>query len=261
MTYIIPIVILAACGLIAGILLTLASDFFYVKTDERVQKINDTLPQANCGACGFAGCADYADAIINSGAATNLCHPGGEKTSLKIAEILGVSAADVVPMTAVVHCNGNCDSTKAQFDFGGIQSCEAVKRFYSGNGACKFGCIGLGDCASICEHNAITIKNGLAAVSPSLCRGCGLCVAKCPNGIISIKPKSSVTAVLCSSEDNGRSTRLVCSKGCIGCKICEKKCPNGAISVVNSHAVIDYEKCTSCGICIAACPAKVINEV
>lgn len=259
MTYIIPVLILGICGLGAGILLTIASKVFYIEVDERVGRIGEALPQANCGACGYAGCADYADAIVNNNAPANLCRPGGVESAEKIAEILGVTAADVIPMTAVIHCNGDCNATKPQFDFGGVQSCKAVKRFYGGNGVCKYGCIGLGDCTSVCEHNAIQIENGLARVIPTLCGACGQCAAECPNQLISIKPKSKTVDVLCSSRDNGKATKLACSNGCIGCKLCEKKCPVGAINVVDSHAVIDYEKCTSCGQCKAACPVKAIN--
>lgn len=259
MTYLIPALILGGCGVLAGILLTVASKVFHVEVDERVEKISASLPQANCGACGFAGCADYADAIVNNGAATNLCRPGGADAAAKIAEVLGTAAADVIPMTAVVHCNGDCNATKPQFDFDGVQSCKAVKRFYAGNGMCKYGCIGLGDCAAVCEHDAIKIENGVARVIPALCAACGQCTTVCPNNLISIKPKSKTIDVLCSSAAAGKATKLACSNGCIGCKICEKKCQHGAIKVENNHASIDYEKCTGCGDCKAACPVKAIH--
>ncbi len=259
MTYLIPTLILGGCGLIAGILLTVAAKVFYVKVDERIEKIGSSLPQANCGACGYAGCSDYADAIVNNGAPTNLCRPGGAEAASAIAEILGTAVADVIPMTAIIHCNGDCNATKLQFDFDGIQSCKAVKRFYGGNGMCKYGCIGLGDCVAVCEHDAIKIVNGVAKVIPALCGACGQCAAVCPNQLISIKPKSSNIDVLCSSAANGKATKLACSNGCIGCKICEKKCPNEAIRVENFHAKIDYEKCTNCGICKTSCPVKVIH--
>lgn len=259
MTYLIPALILGGCGILAGILLTVASKVFYVEVDERIEKIGEALPQANCGACGYAGCADYANAIVNNGAPTNLCRPGGGEAASKIASILGTEAADVVPMTALVHCNGNCDATKPQFDFDGVQSCKAVKRFYSGNGMCKYGCIGLGDCAAVCEHDAIKITNGIAKVIPELCKACGQCADACPNKLISLKPKSKTVDVLCSSAANGKATKLACSNGCIGCKMCEKKCQNGAIKVENFHAVIDYDKCTGCGECKSVCPVKAIH--
>ncbi|MCM1133442.1 MAG: RnfABCDGE type electron transport complex subunit B [Ruminococcus flavefaciens] len=259
MTYIIPALILGVCGILAGILLTVASKVFYVKVDERIEKISESLPQANCGACGFAGCADYADAIVNSNAPGNLCRPGGAESANKIAEILGTSAGDVIPMTAVVHCNGDCNATKTQFDFDGVQSCKAVKRFYGGNGMCKYGCIGLGDCMNVCEYNAISIKDNLARINTAVCKGCGQCANVCPNHLISVRPKSNTVDVLCSSSANGKATKLSCSNGCIGCKICEKKCLNGAIKVENFHASIDYTKCTNCGECRNACPVKAIH--
>ena len=259
-TYIIPALILGGCGILAGVLLTVAAKVFHVEVDERIEKIGESLPQANCGACGFAGCADYAAAIVQKGAATNLCRPGGADAAGKIAAILGTAAAEVVPMTAVVHCNGDCDATQTAFEFDGVQSCKAVKRFYGGNGTCKFGCIGLGDCVNECEHDAIKVVNGVAKVIPSLCGACGQCAAVCPNNLISIKPLAKHIDVLCSSGDNGKATKIACKNGCIGCKICEKKCPNGAITVNNFHASIDYDKCTNGGVCMEACPVKVIHS-
>ena len=260
-TYLVPVLILAGCGILAGVLLTVAAKVFYVKVDERIEKIAASLPQANCGACGFAGCADYASAIVNNGAPTNLCRPGGADAAGKIAGILGVAAADVVPMAAVVRCNGDCNATSPAFDFDGVQSCKAVKRFYGGTGMCKFGCIGLGDCMAVCERNAIKIENGIAKVVPLLCGACGQCAAVCPNQLIEIRPLNKHVEVLCSSAANGKDTKLSCKNGCIGCKICEKKCPEGAITVTDFHASVDHDKCTNCGTCIEACPVKAIHRV
>ncbi|MGN0579536.1 MAG: RnfABCDGE type electron transport complex subunit B [Ruminococcus sp.] len=260
MTYLIPVLVLCACGILAGVLLTVAAKVFHVEVDERIEKISAVLPQANCGACGYAGCADYAAAVIEKGAPTNLCRPGGADAAGKIAGILGTAASEVIPMTAIVRCSGDCNATDTAFEFDGVQSCRAVKRFYGGSGLCKYGCIGLGDCASVCEHDAIRIENGVAKVITSLCGACGQCAKACPNGIIAIKPVSKHIEVLCSSEANGKTTKQSCKNGCIGCKICEKKCPNGAIKVENFHASINYDLCTNCGECMAACPVKAIHS-
>ena len=163
-------------------------------------------------------------------------------------------------MAAVVHCNGNCEATQTAFDFDGVQSCKAVKRFYGGNGLCKYGCFGLGDCAAVCEHDAVVIKNGVASIIPELCGACGQCAAACPNKLITIRPKSAKVDILCSSAANGKQTKLSCKNGCIGCRICEKKCPNGAITVNDNHSFIDYDKCTGCGVCADVCPTKAIHK-
>ncbi|MBR1724120.1 MAG: RnfABCDGE type electron transport complex subunit B [Ruminococcus sp.] len=261
LTYLIPVLIVGGCGVLAGVLLTVASKVFYVKVDERIAKISEALPQANCGACGYAGCADYANAIVNGGAETNLCRPGGADAAADIAAILGTEAAEVVPMTAVVKCSGDCDSVREEFEFGGLRSCKAVKRYYGGSSSCKFGCIGMGDCAEVCEYGAITVKDGLARVTPPKCVACGKCAAVCPNQLIAIKPLAQHTMVLCSSKENGRNTRLACRKGCLGCRLCQRNCTSGAITITDNHAVIDHEKCTNCGVCVETCPAKVIHWV
>lgn len=111
-TYVLPILIFAVLGLLAGVLLTVASKVFEVKVDERIEKISEVLPQANCGACGFAGCGDYATAIVEQGAATNLCKPGGMATAAQVSGIMGTEAEEMVPEVAVLHCNGNCNATQ-----------------------------------------------------------------------------------------------------------------------------------------------------
>lgn len=258
-TYILPVLIFAGLGLLAGVLLTAASKVFEVKTDERIEKISEILPQANCGACGCAGCADYANAIITKGTAANLCRPGGPETAKKISEITGTDAGEVIPSVAVLHCSGDCNATGIKYNFTGIRTCASVKRFYSGNSTCSFGCVGFGDCAQACEHNAIMIFDDIAHINENLCLGCGQCADVCPNKLITIKPKASKTVVRCSSGDNGKVTKLNCKNGCIGCKMCEKACEAGAITVTDFHASIDYSKCTDCGACAEKCPVKVIE--
>ena len=140
------IILVTVIGLIGAVILVAASIFMYVPVDERVEKITGVLAGANCGACGCAGCADYAKSIVEDGNAINKCTPGGAKSVAAIAEIMGVEATASEPMKAVVTCSGTCDKTSKRYEFDGIHSCQAVKGLYGGDGLCKFGCLGYGDC-------------------------------------------------------------------------------------------------------------------
>jgi Na+-translocating ferredoxin:NAD+ oxidoreductase RNF subunit RnfB len=252
-----PVLAFCGMGLLVGVLLTVASKIFAVKSDETAEAVLEALPGVNCGACGYAGCSDYANAVA-AGAEVNLCKPGGRESAEKIAAIMGVVAGEIVPQVAVVRCLGDADGTAQKFDYKGVQSCAAANRFYSGSESCSFGCLGFGDCAKVCPENAIEIKNRLAAIDKTRCIGCGMCVKACPDGIIMLRDVGKLFDVACKSTSNGRDTRDICKKGCIGCKICEKNCPEKAITVEDNLARIDYSKCKNCGICAEKCPRKTI---
>ena len=100
------ILVLTGIGLVAAAILVVAAKIMFVPTDERVSEIQEALPNANCGACGFAGCSDYAAAVASGKAATNLCVPGADAVAAKVAGIMGVAAEDVVEMLGVVRCRG-----------------------------------------------------------------------------------------------------------------------------------------------------------
>ena len=138
-TYILPILIFAVLGVLAGVLLTFASKVFAVKTDEKLEKINEMLPNINCGACGYSGCADYAVALLKNEAAVNLCKPGGDKTAVELSELLGIEFQDVLEEVAFVRCAGSCNNTSTKYVFDGTQSCVAAGRFYKGSKVCTSG--------------------------------------------------------------------------------------------------------------------------
>lgn len=257
---VVPVLIFAAIGAIAGTLLILGSKFFAVEVDEKVTKIAEALPNANCGACGYAGCADYAKAVAEGKAPNNKCKPGGSDAAKAIAAIMGQEALEAEREVAYVRCNGCLDASEDRYNFISTQSCSATERFYNGKRMCRSGCDGLGDCAAVCDRDAICIVNGVAVVNPEKCGACGKCVAACPNNLIVIRPYKQKVDVRCSSRDPGKIAKDVCKNSCIGCKLCEKKCPEGAITVTDNHATIDYSKCTNCGACAAACPRKCIEN-
>lgn len=253
------IILVTVIGLIGAVILVAASIFMYVPVDERVEKITGVLAGANCGACGCAGCADYAKSIVEDGNAINKCTPGGAKSVAAIAEIMGVEATASEPMKAVVTCSGTCDKTSKRYEFDGIHSCQAVKGLYGGDGLCKFGCLGYGDCTRACAFDAIHIVDGIAKVDREKCTGCGACAAACPKSVIEMaSDMEEKPLVLCHNTEKGPVVMKECQTGCIGCMKCQKTCPSEAIKVTNFLASIDYSKCTGCGQCVEVCPKHVI---
>lgn len=251
--------IVAAIGVLCALLLVIASKYMHVETNEKEKAIRDVLPGANCGACGFTGCDGYAKALANGEVSkTNLCVPGADAVSAKIAELTGLQAEDVIEQVATVKCLGDCNMTKDKCEYSGIESCVAARMLYGGKGMCTFGCLGYGDCAKVCPNNAICIENGIAHVNTKLCSGCGLCKRTCPQHVITLMADVDKVIVTCSNKEKGAVTRQKCSHGCIGCKKCEKNCPTEAIVVENNLASIDYEKCINCGLCAKNCPVSCI---
>lgn len=246
-------------GLLSAVMLSAASKVMSVKTDERFAPVRECLPGANCGACGYAGCDAYAQALISdSGVKTNLCVPGGAKTSRGISEALGVEFSDVKAVNAVVRCGGDCDMTSDKMNYQSAESCKAARLFYGGKGECAYGCLGLGDCVAVCPTNAIEIVRGIAFVDRTLCIGCGLCAKTCPNRVIEMIPADAKTYVACNSRDKGAAVVKKCKFGCIACKKCERECPDAGFVVEDNLARIDYEKGNPGAQCAEVCPRKCI---
>ena len=253
------VIVVVAIALIAGVILSIASIVFAVPVDEKAEAIAGVLPGANCGACGYAGCSGYAEALAKGEAEIGLCSPGGPDVAEECAEILGVSAGSMEKKVAIIQCAGTCSVVDKKMDYAGIDSCAAAAVLFGGDSACQYGCLGHGDCAAVCPENAITICNGLATVNEDLCVGCGLCAKACPKNVIMIEAQKWTQHVRCKNTDKGAETRKTCKVGCIGCMKCQKECEAGAITVTNFNATIDYSKCTNCGHCKDVCPVKAIQ--
>lgn len=253
------VAILGIMGAIFGLVLAIASKVFAVKTDERLEPLTNALPGANCGGCGFSGCAAYAQAILDGKAKIGLCAAGGQAAADEMARIMGMKKVESRRMVAMVRCRHKDILKKGQYQ--GITSClAATKVAGKGPNVCEYGCIGYGDCAAACKFDAMHIVNGCAMVDPNKCTGCMCCAAACPKGLILKVPYEADIIVACSNHDKGADTRKACDIGCIGCKICEKNCPNDAIHVIDNLAVIDHTKCDSCGICAEKCPRHLISD-
>lgn len=255
-----PVLLVVAAGLIASVLLVIASHVFYVEVDERVSNVREILPGANCGGCGFAGCDDYAAAVVNDESVScSCCSPGGAATAEKIAEMLGRNAGGGEKQVAQVMCNGTDQASRKILEWQGMQTCAGAKGFFNGMSACSYGCIGLGDCVNACAFNAIGIIDGVAKVNRDDCVACGACARSCPQKIIKMIPFKSQVSVLCSSHDKGGVAKKNCDNACIGCGKCTKVCKFEAITVNDFLASIDYDKCKVCGMCVKECPTGAIN--
>ena len=246
---------MAGLGMVLSIVLGLAAKVFYVYVDPRIESILDILPGANCGGCGYAGCNDYAEAIVLHGASPNLCVAAGPATTEGVCTLMGMSAQLGERKVARIFCQGDDHHAVKRFEYSGAEDCRAAIVSTGGDKACGYGCVGLGTCVRSCPFGALTMgDNGLPLVNEFLCTGCGNCVQICPRHIPQLIPASQKTANLCSSHDAGKTVKQVCSSGCIACGICTKKCPEKAVSMSDKLAVVDGNSCTGHMVCIEKCP-------
>ncbi len=251
------ILVLGVMGGVFGLVLAIASQVFRVEKDERLEPVTEALPGANCGGCGYSGCAAYAQAIVDGTAKLGLCAAGGKESVDKIAAIMGMEPVEMERKVALVRCQGTHAAQKGRYD--GIRDCAAAAKIAGGGpGRCTYGCLGLGNCVRACPEGAMSLQDGVARVDREICVGCMLCQSACPQGLIEAVPYAQQVVTPCASREKGAVVRKICDVGCIGCKLCEKACQFDAIHVTDNLARIDYSKCTGCGACAEKCPQHLI---
>ena len=88
-----------------------------------------------------------------------------------------------------------------------------------------------------------------------------MCTQVCPQKILSTIAADTKGAFVGCSNKNPNKTQILklCKTGCIKCGKCEKQCKEGAIHLVDLIPVVDYTKCTACGVCVEGCPTKVLS--
>jgi Na+-translocating ferredoxin:NAD+ oxidoreductase RNF subunit RnfB len=250
-----------ALAFVLGTGLGFFREFFAVPQDPLAGKIRDVLPGANCGACGFPGCDNYAAAIASGASGINNCTVGGVAVAEKLSAIMGVSAS-VVQVTAVLACQGSRAHAPLKGTYTGLQTCRGAKLSSGGTKLCSWGCLGFGDCVLVCPFGALSMgDDGLPKVDYAKCTGCKLCVGECPQGLLRELPKNQRGALaLCSNRNPVKSMVMkTCKAGCIKCELCVKNCPEQCITMRNFVPVVDYARCSSCGTCAAKCPTKVLK--
>ncbi|MBL7140760.1 MAG: RnfABCDGE type electron transport complex subunit B [Planctomycetes bacterium] len=256
--------VLGVLAVVFAVLLAVAHRFFRVHVDPRQERIEQILPGANCGSCGYGGCAAYAEAVAKGEAAPDRCTPGGPECAVTIAEVMGVQVAGFVPKVAVIKCQGSCEYTHDRFRYVGERDCRAATATQHGQTACPYACLGLGSCVRACPFDAMVMDEatGLPRVLEERCTACGTCAEVCPKNIIEILPKEQYVHVLCRNRDTGKAVRQVCKAGCIACRRCEKVCPveGSAVHVNDNLAEVDMATCINCGKCVRACPVNCIGD-
>ena len=259
---------LSSIGTMAAIILYFVAQKFKVIEDPRIDEVENLLPAANCGGCGFPGCRAFAEECVKREDLSKLyCPPSGNEGMCVIAEYLGKELAPKEPMVAVVRCGGSIDHRPQINIYDGAKSCAIAHHLYGGQTGCVYGCLGLGDCVVSCKFDAMKIdpKTGLTVVDEEKCTACRACVEACPRNIIELRrkgPKSRRIFVSCVNNDRGAVSRKNCMVSCIGCKRCVKVCDKvHAITVENFLAYIDYNKCVLCRKCVKECPTGAIREI
>ncbi len=261
------LITLSLLGAVLAVILYFVAQKFKVVEDPRIDTIQELLPGANCGGCGYPGCRGFAETVVKNGSLDNMnCPAAGSEGMKKIAEAMGLSVEEKEPQIAVVRCNGSFENRKKTRIFDGPSSCAIEHSLFSGDTDCAYGCLGLGDCVVACPFDAIHIdeKRGLPVVDEEKCVACGLCVKACPKNIIELRNKGKNNRriyVSCINKDKGADAKRACDVACIGCGKCAKECKFEAISIENSLAYIDFSKCKLCRKCASVCPTGAILEI
>jgi electron transport complex protein RnfB len=261
---------LGLLGTVAAVILYFVAQKFKVIEDPKIDLVDDVLPKANCGGCGFPGCRAFAEALVKSADVNKSidglnCPVGGNDVMKDAAAILGLEVQEQDPLIAVIRCNGSKANSPAKIDYDGPSTCAFAHNLYAGEGGCPHGCLGLGDCVASCDFDAIHMnpETGLPEVNDK-CVACGACVKACPRGIIELRPKGKKDRrifVSCINEEKGGVAKKNCAVACIGCSKCFKVCPFEAITMNNNLAYIDPIKCKLCRKCVEVCPTDAIHEL
>jgi len=239
---------LGAIGLIAAIILFFVAQKFKVIEDPRIDEVEDVLPAANCGGCGYAGCRNFAEEIVKSGTLEGFnCPVGGNDMMADVAKIMGLEAEAKDPEIAVLRCNGTKANSPHKALYNGAKSCFVAHALFAGEGGCPFGCLGCGDCVAACDFDAMYMdeETGLPVIKDN-CVACGACVKACPRNILELRKRGKKDRrifVSCINEEKGAPAKRNCSVACIGCGKCEKVCKFEAITIKNNLSYIDPLKC------------------
>ncbi|NQU27258.1 MAG: RnfABCDGE type electron transport complex subunit B [Candidatus Marinimicrobia bacterium] len=229
-------------GLLFSAGLAIANKKLYVEEDARIAEVMEELPGANCGGCGYPGCANFAENVVNGKALIGGCPVNTDDGAEAIARIMGVDAETGERLIARVICRGGDYETAKKGIYDGIQSCTAAHLMGGGDRLCEYGCIGYGECVEVCPFDAMYMNdNNLPVVIDDKCTGCGNCAEICPRAVIEMHPESHKLFILCNNHDTPKVSRQVCIRACVGCGLCVRAVEEGEIIMDDNLAKINYD--------------------
>jgi Na+-translocating ferredoxin:NAD+ oxidoreductase RNF subunit RnfB len=261
-TLIIALATMGGLGFIFAGGLAFADKKLRVEENPLIAKVNELLPNANCGACGNAGCYDFAVKVVEGKLAPTSCPVCDEEAAAEIAKLTGGDGVNAIKLLPRILCGGGDGKAKNKdVHYKGPSKCALTDIVAGGDKKCSYGCLGGGDCVEACKFNAIYIGNDkLPVVIEELCKGCGLCAQACPRGIIEMHPAERDLFVYCKSHDDPKTSKENCSAACIGCGICARN-SNGAVEIIDNLAVINYELLNPGEIPIEKCSTRAIKKI
>jgi Na+-translocating ferredoxin:NAD+ oxidoreductase RNF subunit RnfB len=259
MSIIIAIAALGVLTLLLAVMLIIANKKLYVYEDPRIDNVEDMLPHANCGACGYPGCRPFAEALVHGNSLPGKCTVSTEEGKQSIAEFLGVALGIEEKQVARLACAGGTNVAINRAQYVGIESCQAAALVSGGGKGCFWGCLGHGDCEVVCDFDAIIMnEHGLPIVDTEKCTACGDCVEVCPKDLFSLQPISHKLWVACKNLEHGETVLEDCQVGCTACGKCAMDAGGELISMQNNIPVINYAENHNTQKPIQRCPTGAI---
>jgi Na+-translocating ferredoxin:NAD+ oxidoreductase RNF subunit RnfB len=234
---------MGALGALLAAMLALANRRLYVYEDPRIAAVEELLPKSNCGACGLAGCHDFAEMAVAGEVAPARCTVSSPAATAAIAAMLGVEAGKVDKRVARLACAGGRHVAFLRARYGGLSSCRAAAVVSGGGKECAWGCLGLGDCVTVCQQGAITLDmHGLPTVDRDKCTACNDCVDVCPKGLFSLQPVKYRLWVACRNRAEGDLAEAACEVACTACGKCVADGAPGLLAVRDNLVEIDLSR-------------------